>query len=122
MSITLTNPVTVTAGASTIESDLSSAITFVWIDFVNNILGIIMQNGTVSGSSFTPGAEVPAEVQCTMNLTTGAWTTTTGLSGTANPAVLAAQVAQFQTSRNGGEQFMLAIGAVSGTYTAWATS
>lgn len=120
MPITLTNPVTVTEGETVEESDLSAAITFVWIDFVNQELCITVENGTVSGSTFTSGVEIPVVVQLTMDLTTGDWTTTNGLSGTANPAVLAAQIAQFTTSRNNGEQFMLAIGAVAGSYTAWA--
>jgi hypothetical protein len=119
MPITLTNQVVVTAGETVTETNASAAITFVYIDFINQLLGITMQNGTVSGSSFIPGADVPNEVQLIMNLVSGNWTTTNGLSGTANPIVLAAQVAQFKTSRNSGEQFMLAIGAVAGIYTAW---
>ena len=119
MSITLTNAVTVTDGVTVTETDASAAITFVYVDFINQSLGIVMQNGTVSGSSFTPGVLVPNQLQVTMDLTTGNWTTTSGLTGTANPGTLAAQVAQFTASRNGGEQFLLSIGAVVGSYVAW---
>lgn len=119
MSITLTNPVTVSSGAGITETDASAAITLISIDFVHQTVGIVMQNGTVSGKAFIPGTFVPMWVELTMDLTTGNWTTSSGLSGTASPAVLAAVGAVFTNTRNNGEQFMLNNGAVAGTYVAW---
>jgi hypothetical protein len=119
MPITLTNPVTISEGSTVVQDDTVTVISFVSIDFIGNQLAILLQNGSMVDGNFVMDQILPSDNFVYMDLTTGNWTDNLGHSGTALPAVLAAQVAQFKTSRNGGEQFVLNSGIMEGTFTPW---
>jgi hypothetical protein len=119
MPITLTNEVTLKEGATVVQDDTVSVIAYVAIDFIGNTLSILVQNGKMVDGSFVLDTLLPQDNEINMDLTTGNWTDWMSNSGTANPTVLAAQLSQFKTSRNGGEQFVISTGTVQGTFTPW---
>lgn len=119
MPITLTNPVTITEGQTTLQADTVTCVTYASIDFISNTLTILIQNGSIVDQTFVLDELLSQNNFFFIDLNTGEWNDSFDHSGTVNPTMLAAQVAQLVASRNSGEQFALATGFVLGTATAW---
>jgi len=122
MPVTLTNQVTITEGSTVVQDDTVTVISAVNIDFIGNTASILIQNGTMVNGAFVLDQLLSQDNFIYMDLTTGNWNDNLGHSGTADPAILTAQTNQFATSRNGGEQFLIASGIVQGTFSPWPTS
>lgn len=128
MSITLAaaKVFTESLGGTTTETDAHGAVTSINIDYVNNTITFQIEYGTVSGSTFTQGTEGPDLV--TVNLLSGAWTTSgrNMQSGTLSGAALTAVQGYVSTGssafRNAAEGFLLGLGAgnlAGGTQVNW---
>lgn len=125
--ITLTTPTQVTASGLlsagvTSETDASAAVASFTVDFLAGAVTFQLVLGTVSGQTINVGV-YPPRISVTVNLATGAWTSTNGLSGTIVPASLTNVIAQFASDRNLMETFSCgASGILPGTQTAWAST
>lgn len=121
MSITLTNPIIITQGA-TLETDSAAAVMSINIDFTlgSPIVIFTAKYGTVSGISLAPGTILGNEpTSVSINMTTGAWSSTSGASGTLNGAGLTAMLNAIKTFRNQGETFLTSNNIILGTQVAW---
>jgi hypothetical protein len=125
MSITLTTPFTVVIGGKQVENDTVGGCTGWSVDAIGGTVTVQLAVGTILDGNLNVGPQAQANqqgVSITVNLTTGAWTSSNGLSGTLTTAQLAAVVAQFLADRNLIEQ--LAAGnseVMPGTQVPWTT-
>lgn len=122
MSITLTNPINITQGASTLESDIAAAAMSIAIDFTlgTPIVVLTFKNGNVSGLSLIPGAIFGnSPVQVSIDLTTGKWAATTGQAGTLSGAALTSLLTTLKGIRNSAESFATGNAIIAGTQVAW---
>jgi hypothetical protein len=119
MSITLAagQVATVTLGGVTVENDTGGAATQMNVNFAGPDIVLVLTKGVVSGSTFTAGTQTSISV--TINLVTGFWISTNGLSGTLSGAALT----NFQTTvkgwRNSVETFAVNNSILPGTQVAW---
>ena len=109
-----------TIGGSTIETDASAAVSSITVNYQTKIATITVQQGTVSGSAFSPG-QYPPSYQFNVNLTTGVWTVNgSALSGTLTGSNLTNAQTTFMNLRNTEESFAVAQNLFpSATLTAW---
>lgn len=122
MSITLTNPIVVTQGASTLETDPASALMSIQIDFTLGAPVAIFtaKAGAVSGVSLVPGTILGGDpTTVSINMTNGAWAATTGQTGTLSGPALTTMLTTLKTFRNSGETFLTSNSIVPGTQVAW---
>jgi hypothetical protein len=118
MSISLTNVATASISGTTVESDANAAVTYFEMAYPDS-LRVYFSYGTTAGQVFTPGTTLPKVVQ-TINLNTGAWTSSNGLSGTLTSPQLSAAQGYALSIRNGLET-LAAVAVVPGTAVAWTT-
>lgn len=104
MSITLTTGKNIVINSVPFENDASGAVTDFTVDFIGNTLSFTLMTGTTSGSTFTAGS-LGDIVKVTINLTTGGWKTSTGLSGIIGGGAIASFVAEIKADRNAAETF-----------------
>jgi len=122
MSITLTNPLVITQGGSTIETDNAAAAMSIAIDYTLGvpIAVITFLKGAVSGVSLAPGAVFGnSPVQLSINLTTGAWAATSGQSGVLSGGALTSLLTTLKGLRNSAETFAVTNSIISGSQVAW---
>jgi hypothetical protein len=117
MSITLTNQLAITAGGVPQETDAASAATYMEVSWPNN-LRIFFRTGNVVGGAFVPG-NIGDAVVVTIDLSTGAWASTNGLTGTFGQAVLTNLLTMVKGWRNTAEQFASGNNVQVGTQVAW---
>ena len=122
MSITLTNSISVSQGATVVETDAAAAAMGITMDFqLNNpALMIRLKTGNVNGSSLVPGSIAPTDVEISVDLTSGRWSTTNGMSGTVGAGALAGLVSTLKGFRNSAESFAVNQGVVAGNQVPWA--
>ncbi len=121
MPITLTNPVVVSQGSNTIESDASAAANHIELNLDQGLAIIRFKNGTLAGGIFTAGTVAPGNVVVTINLITGDWTSSTGQSGTLSGVALQTGQQQVETYANGVESFATSQGIIPGTQVPWSS-
>lgn len=117
MSITLTNAATINLNGATAESDANAAATAMNVTFPTAIT-ITFAYGTTSGQNFTPGTKI-ATVDVTINLVTGAWSATNGVSGTLSPGALTSFKSTVTGWRNSTETFAVNNNILIGSTVAW---
>lgn len=121
MTINVTTPFSVSGSIA--ESDSQGGVTSYTVDFNNNSVTFNLVLGSVSGQSVIPGPVAAAagkSVTVTVNMTTGAWTSSNGLSGTLSGAAFTNIVAAFKSIRNQMETFASgASGIMPGAQVAW---
>ncbi len=106
-----------TVGGSTVETHDAVGITQVHTLFPTSMT-VVLSDGTPASNAFTTFARAKA-ASMTINLVTGAWTTTAGTSGTLSNGQLNPLNANQRTLRNSLENIANAIGLVPGTLVAW---
>jgi hypothetical protein len=104
MSITLTTPKKVALNDVVIENNTQGACMGYSIDFFSNTFVATLRTGVVQGGNLNAGVYGDL-VTLTVNLTTGAWTSSNGLTGTVPGGALANFVNQFKTDRNATESY-----------------
>jgi hypothetical protein len=125
--ITLTTPTQVTASgllASGVasETDNIAGVSHFTVDFIAGTISFELVLGQLLNGNVNIGVYVP-RIEVTVNLATGAWTTSTGLSGTIASASLTSVISQFASDRNLMEAFAAgSSGILPGTQTAWAST
>ena len=121
MSITLTTAksVTVTGQGAITENDTQAAAVVLTMDWLANVGTIRFSLGSGAPSAFNIGVfDTPDTL--TVNMTTGAWTTTNGQSGTFSGAGFTNFQNQFKAIRNAAETFAsTTITPLLGTQVAW---
>jgi uncharacterized membrane protein YfbV (UPF0208 family) len=117
MSITLTTGKLVAINGVTQENDTVGACTTFSMDFIGNIATFTLQVGSLLAGNLNVGVySVPITVS--LNLTTGAWTSSNGQSGTISGTPLSQFVTMMKNLRNGNEAFCAAQ-IMPGTQVAW---
>jgi hypothetical protein len=120
MSITLTTGTQVSINSVSVENDTQGAVLNFTTDFLANTCTFNLAQGVVQGSNFNVGV-YGSRLSVNVNLTTGAWTSSNGLSGTLAGAGFNNIVAQFKSDRNLMESFSAgASNILPGTQVAWA--
>ena len=121
MSITLTDAISVSQGATIVETDAAAAAMDITMDFqlANPALMINLKTGNVSGNSLVPGNIAADQIQISIDLTSGRWSATNGLSGTVGAGVLTGLVNTLKNFRNSAESFAVNQGVVAGTQVSW---
>jgi hypothetical protein len=121
-SITLTNTTTVSQGGSTVESDAAAAVMSISVDFqaAQPIMVVVFKQGTVAGVTLVPGTVTSATpITVSVNLTTGAWASTSGPSGTLSGAALTSLLTSLKGLRNTDETFAVNNAIITGTQVPW---
>ncbi|HEV2399495.1 MAG TPA: hypothetical protein VGS27_21305 [Candidatus Sulfotelmatobacter sp.] len=119
MSITLTTGVLLQLNGATIENDVSGFVSAFHVDFLTNSVLITLLQGNVVGNVASQG-QYGATVNVTVNLSTGAWTSSNGKAGTVTGASFTTFVSQMKADRNLMETFAAgASGIMPGTQVAW---
>jgi hypothetical protein len=119
MSITLTNAAILSINGAVAESDANAEFYYLELSFPSSVR-LFYGFGTPVGSTFTPGTQLP-KVIVTLNLVTGAWTSTNGLSGTVSGAGFTAVQNDFLALVNIAETFAVNNNIVVGTTVPWTT-
>ena len=123
MSITLTNALSVSQGASVIETDPQAAVMTMSADFqiTTPSFNATLKAGNVSGVSLNPGSVTAASGNITIgvDLTSGRWSASNGVSGTLSGAALTSLTNSLKTLRNTVETFATANGIIVGSQVAW---
>ena len=123
--ITLTTPYAVAINGSTVETDTIGACTGFAVDYEGSTMTYFFKIGTLGGSpsNLVPGVNAAAlnqNISVTVNLLTGAYTTSQGGSGTVPGAILTNVNNGLISNRNTAESFMaVAGGLMPGATTAW---
>ena len=108
MSITLTTGIQVSINGVSRENNTQGAVIGFGVDYLTNTVSFsLAQGGVLSQSgldSFLVGA-FAEPVQVTINMVTGAWTSSNGLSGTASGALFTAFQTSLKNTRNALETF-----------------
>jgi len=120
MSITLTNAAVLSINGAVTESDANASLYYFELSFPNSVR-LFYGFGTTVGSVFTPGTQLP-KVIVTLNLVTGAWTSTNGLSGTVSGAGFTAVQNDFLALVNIAETFAVNNSLVVGTQVPWTSA
>ena len=87
-------------------------------DGTNNRISGELGYGTWSAGVFTKSARANS-IWANLDLDSGQWTSSNGLSGTLSAAELTSLKAAFKAVRNGFEQFAVSAGIMPGTQTPW---
>ena len=117
MSITLTNSAVLNINGAVAESDANATLFYVELNFPSSVR-LFYGYGTTVGSVFTPGTQVP-KIVVTLNLITGVWSSSNGLSGTASGAGFTALQTDVLALVNDAESFATANSVVVGAGVAW---
>jgi len=118
MSITLTTGRLVQINGVTTENNTQGANTGYAVDFLGNTVTFNFSIGSGAPAAFNIGVfNLP--VSLTVNLATGAWTSTNGSSGTIGAGPLANFVSQTKAIRNTVETFVAGNSVMAGTQVAW---
>jgi hypothetical protein len=120
MSITLTNAAVLSINGAVAESDANAELYYLELSFPSSVR-LFYGFGTAVGSVFTPGTQLP-NVIVTVNLLTGVWASTNGLSGTASGAGFTAVQNDFLALVNIAETFAVNNNIVVGTTVPWTSS
>lgn len=117
--ITLTTGKLVAINGVTQENDTQGAVVSYTVDFLANTATFVLQIGSGAPAAFNVGVySVPITV--TVNLVTGAWLSSNGLSGTIGGGALANFNTSIKADRNLAEGFSAGgSGILPGTQTAW---
>jgi len=119
VSITLSQAASLNINGSVVESDANAALYYMEVNFPGEVR-LFYAFGTTSGQSFTAGAQVP-RVIINLNLHTGVWTSSNGLSGTVSGGGFTTAQGDFVTLANLAETLAVNAGVISGTQVAWTT-
>lgn len=117
MSITLAQIASMSIGGVAIESDANAALTYMEVSYPNS-LRLFFGYGTTSGQSFSVGTNLP-RVVVTLNLATGAWSSSNGLSGTLLSSGLTTLQTALLNMQNGLETFAVNQNILPGMQVAW---
>jgi hypothetical protein len=120
MSITLTQIASMSIGGVAIESDANAALTYMEVSYPNN-LRLFFGYGTTTGQSFSSGTNLP-KVIVTLNVATGAWSSSNGLSGTLLSSGLTTLQTALLNMQNGLETFAVNQNITPGVQVAWTTT
>jgi hypothetical protein len=102
--ITLTTPFTISGSLS--ENDTQGAATVLDMDWMSNVGTIRFAVGSGAPANFNIGAVGSSQtITLSVNMTTGAWTATSGQSGTFSGAGFTNFQNQFKAIRNAAETF-----------------
>lgn len=119
MPITLTTGRLVAINGVTQENDTQGVVTGFGVDFLGNTATFTLAIGAGAPASFNVGV-YNTPVSVTVNLSTGAWTSTNNLSGNVAGAALTSFNNQIKSDRNLMESFSAGgSGIMPGTAVAW---
>ena len=113
MSITLTTPtgVTITGPNPVSETDSVGACMSMSVDYFSQTVTFVFRTGTIVSGNLNAGLYGPSPT-LTVNLTSGAWSSSTGQSGTIGAGALASFNSQIKSDRNLVETFAAGAGAL----------
>jgi hypothetical protein len=106
----------------TIETHDTAALCFVVSDLLSGSLNATMLYGTPASNSFAKGPTAgpqTAPITITINLTSGVWNSSNGLSGTLLSATLTALNTNQKNIRNAIESIVNANSVIPGSVVAW---
>jgi hypothetical protein len=121
MSITLTTGSLVVVNGTQIENNTTGGESHFSMDFLANTVSFELVQGTIQSGNINAG-NYPPKITVTVNLTTGDWFATSGMSGHIPPSnpQLVAIANQFKADRNAMETFAAgASGIMPGTQVPW---
>lgn len=119
MSITLTSGTLVQINGATVENDTVGACMSMSVDYFSQTVTFVFRTGTLQNGNLNAGLYGPT-VTLVVNLSTGAWTASTGQSGTIGAGALASFNSQIKSDRNLVETFAAGGGAIlPGAQVAW---
>lgn len=119
MSITLTSGTLVQINGSTVENDTVGACTSMLVDYFSQTVTFTFRTGTIQNGNLNAGLYGPT-VTLTVNLQTGAWSSSSGQSGTIGAGALASFNSQMKSDRNLVETFAAGAAALlPGVQVAW---
>jgi hypothetical protein len=120
MSITLTaaeiNQLII--GGVAVETDAVAAVTNIVIDFVGQTATFQVLKGSIVNGAFIPGQLQQGSFSITISLVTGAWTTTSGLSGALTTQGLSTAISTTNSYRDSTEAMANSI-VYNGTLVPW---
>ena len=116
--ITLTNGKLVQVNGVTTENDTQGVNVSYHVDFLANTVLFTFNIGSGAPSAFNISAFFSSPTTLTVDLTTGNWVSSNGLSGTIGATPLANFVAQTKAIRNTVESFASSA-IMPGTQTPW---
>jgi hypothetical protein len=118
MSITLTTGKLVQVNGATVENNTTGEDMNLDVDYLGNTATFTLKTGTIQAGNLNAGVYGDT-VSVTLNLLTGAYQSTNGVSGT----ITSTQLQQFNTLlknvRNGNEAFVAATAIMPGTQVPW---
>lgn len=117
MSITLTNPISLTVGGVAQSTDAQAAAIYLEVVFPDQIR-MFFRSGTVAAGVFSAGA-ITGPVIVSVNTTTGAWVSTSGQSGNLSGPGLTNLQNTLKGWRNAMENFAVNQNLFPGTAVAW---
>jgi hypothetical protein len=117
-SITLTTGKLVAINGVTQENDSIGGCSGYAVDYIGNTVTFTFVTGTIVSGNINKGI-FGDTVLLTLNLTSGAWTSTNGGSGTISGATLTNFVNQLKSNRNLVETFVAGNTVMPGTQVAW---
>ncbi|SRR6266436_342105 len=117
--ITLTTGKLVAINGVTQENDTIGGIVSMHVDYLAQTVTFVLQIGQLVSNNINVGA-YSSPVTVTINLVTGAWTSSGGQSGTVGAGALTTLNNQFKSDRNAVETFAAGgSGILPGTTVAW---
>ena len=115
--INLQNAAVLTVNGAVAESDSQAALYYYEVNFPLSVR-LFYGYGSATATSFTGGSQVP-RVIVNLNLQTGVWSSSNGLSGTVSGAGFTTAQTDFLVLENTAETFAVNTGIIVGTTTAW---
>lgn len=114
MTIALSQPATLNVGGAPVEMDASAALVYLELTVPSTVRLFFSFGNVDQSNNFTAGQEIP-RVVVTVDLTTGNWTSTNGLSGTLPGQVLASMQQTVATVQSNSETLVTLTGTIVGT-------
>lgn len=115
--INLTTPFSISGSIT--ESDTIGACTYMVVDYRAQTVTFEFRQGVLASGNITAGNYSPV-ITMTVSLVTGAWTTSSGQSGTIGAGALASFNSQIKSDRNLVETFAAGgSGILPGSQVAW---
>ena len=123
MSITLTTGIQVSINGASVENDISACVSGITLDYLAGVATFTLTQGSVisqSGADTFNVGVYASPVTVSINMGTGAWTSSNGLSGTASGALFIGFQTSIKNTRNALETFSAVTNAIMpGTVVNW---
>lgn len=118
ISLSAANIETLTLGGVTVSTHDTEAISTSQTDFLGNQITVTFAQGTPASNSFASDARAKIH-SLTIDMSTGKWNTSTGVTGTLGAGALTTLQTNQRNLKNAMETIANNIGLIPGTVVAW---